>query len=239
MRRENDDVDDGFEVRGDPGEETGMGEEGFRPSRRRRAVEREAPGKAPLLVRVAAWLAVIAFCFVAGYVGTSMALRMLNRKDILERKDVAGNREEARNIVEKTPGEIQLNAKKAVYSIYYPKGGDILLEKSEFISGIMEEDISRAIGKIFDLVPGKFAPDVKLLHTFRNGDTLFLDFSAPFIPSLSALGEKESALFITGIVRTMKDNFSPVTKVRFLVEGKITREGAPVDLTVPWQLPQG
>ena len=68
---------------------------------------------------------------------------------------------------------------------------------------------------------------------------MFLNFNSAFVSGLAKQGETESALFITAVVRTMKENFTPITKVRFLVNGKVTRQGSPVDLTVPWQLPQG
>jgi len=40
-------------------------------------------------------------------------------------------------------------------------------------------------------------------------------------------------------VRTMNENFSPIVQVRFLVDGKEQKGGAPVDLSVPWRLPRG
>ena len=86
MPRKYDDYDDGFEVRRrEPEEEPFPLREERRPVRRRRTEEPETK-KAPLLIRIIAWLAVVAFCFVAGYVGTSFALRMLNKKDILMRR---------------------------------------------------------------------------------------------------------------------------------------------------------
>jgi len=61
---------------------------------------------------------------------------------------------------------------------------------------------------------------------------------APFLGFLSAGGAKESALFITGVVQTMSENFSPIVQVRFLVDGKEQQGNAPVDLSVPWRLPR-
>ena len=194
-----------------------------------------------MLFRVVAWAGVILFCFVAGYVGTSLALKMLNRKDILVRPDVAENREGAAGVLAQDDGEIRLNARKVAFTLHYPKDGSLATEKVELLSGIMDDDIRQVVGKIIALLPARFSPEVKVLHSFRAGNTLYLDFPSSFVSSLANQGAKESTLFITGIVRTMIENFSPVAKVRFLVDGQVPGEktGAPVDLSVPWQLPQG
>lgn len=239
MARKYDDYDDGFEVRRRPpeDEEPVLVREERRPVKRRRAPEPEVK-KAPLIIRLIAWAGVIVFCFVAGYVGTSLALRMLNKKDILLRSDVVGGREEAREAIEAGSGEIKVNARKVSFTVHFPSGGGIASEKQEILSGIMEDDIRQVFGKIITLTPGKFSQDMKVLNIFRSGDTLFLNLNAPFTASLAKMGEKESTVFITAVVRTVTENFPPLTKVRFLVNGQVPAEGTPVDLTVPWQLPQ-
>ena len=237
-----DDYEDGYTVGRIDREESPVEkeEEPYRPGRRRQP-PREETKKAPMLFRVVAWAGVILFCFVAGYVGTSLALKMLNRKDILVRPDVAENREGAAGVLAQDDGEIRLNARKVAFTLHYPKDGSLATEKVELLSGIMDDDIRQVVGKIIALLPARFSPEVKVLHSFRAGNTLYLDFPSSFVSSLANQGAKESTLFITGIVRTMIENFSPVAKVRFLVDGQVPGEktGAPVDLSVPWQLPQG
>ena len=229
MGRKYDDYEDGFEVRRDEA-----------PRSSRRSAEDRAGGrKAPLLIRLIAWTGVLVFCFAAGYVGTSVALRMLNRQDILQRKDVAANRGEAEKILNEAPREIRLNARKVEFTLYYPKDGAISSEKTEVLSGIMEDDIRQVIGKIVSTLSEKEAADVKLLNLFRSGDTLYLNFNGRFLSLLKVRGEQGSALFITGVVRTMSENFSPIVQVRFLINGKEQQGGAPVDLGVPWRLPRG
>ena len=238
MPRKYDDFDDGFEVRRrEPDEEPVPFREERRPVRRRRTEEPETK-KAPLLIRIIAWLAVVAFCFVDGHVGTSFALRLPNKNDILMPQAVVSDRQEAQGVLEDGSAEIRVNARKVAFTVYFPREEAIASEKTDILSGIMEDDIRQIFGKILSLVPGSFSPDMKVLNVFRSGDTLFLNLNAPFISSLSKLGVKESTLFITAVVRTITENFPPLTKVRFLVNGKVTREGTPVDLTVPWQLPQ-
>jgi hypothetical protein len=49
---------------------------------------------------------------------------------------------------------------------------------------------------------------------------------------------KEKAVsVITGIVSTISNNFSPVTRVRFLINGKEVKETEPVDLSSFWAMP--
>lgn len=238
MARKYDDYDDGFEVkRRVYDDEEPLFQEERKPVRRRTYSEPEVK-KAPLIVRLVAWAAVIVFCFIAGYVGASLALRMLNKKDFLMRSDVVSNRQEATEIIEDGSNEIRVNARKVTFTVFYPKDGTLASDDAELLSGIMEDDIRAVFGRLLSLVPGVFSPDMKVLHVFRSGDTLFLDLNSPFAAGLSKVGEAESALFITAIVRTVSENFSPLTKVRFLINGQVTRADAPVDLTAPWQLPQ-
>ncbi len=229
MGRKYDDYEDGFEVRKEAA-----------PRSSRRSGEGRSPGKkAPLIIRLIAWTGVLVFCFAAGYVGTSVALRMLNRQGILQREDVAANRGEAERILNEEAGEIRLNARKVTFTLHFPREGAITSEKAEFLSGIMEDDIRQVIARVLSAMPGRDASDVKLLNLFRSGDTLFLNFNTPFLSFLTSQGAQGSALFITAVVQTMSENFSPIVQVRFLVNGKEQESGAPVDLGVPWRLPRG
>ncbi len=83
MPRKYDDYDDGFEVRRREAEqeEPLPFREERRPVRRRRAEEPETK-KAPLLIRIIAWLAVVAFCFVAGL---ESCPGMLDKKEYMRR----------------------------------------------------------------------------------------------------------------------------------------------------------
>ncbi|MDI9389226.1 MAG: GerMN domain-containing protein [Synergistota bacterium] len=227
MRRRDDDYEDDYDLRRDGGAR--------RPARRD---DRAGGRKAPLLVRLIAWSGVLVFCFAAGYVGTSIALRMLNRQGILQREDVASNPGDAERIMKEEPKEIKLNAKKVSFTFYYPREGSLVSESAEFLSGIMEDDIRQVVTRILSSTGSGAAADVRLLNLFRSGDTLYLNFNAPFLGFLSAGGAKESALFITGVVQTMSENFSPIVQVRFLVDGKEQQGNAPVDLSVPWRLPR-
>ena len=194
--------------------------------------------KAPLMLRFLAWCGVILFCFVVGYMGTSYVLLLMDKQSMLK-PETFGNDE--MSLLSSDNAEFASDAKldmqKTKVSIYYPQNETIAEDKIEIIAQTREDNISEIILKLLER-SGLFGKDVYVKHVFRNVDTVYIDLSAPFLQSLSSGGAKASALFITGVVRTMKDNFQPIEKVRFLVDSKVVTSGAPVDLTATWQLPK-
>ena len=100
-----------------------------------------------------------------------------------------------------------------------------------------EDNISDAINSILILsgIPG--ADRIKLLHVFRISDTAFLDMSGQFVSALESIGQRKRLLLLTGIVRTLQENFSPLLQVRFLIDSKPPKSGGVVDLSVPWKMP--
>ncbi|MDR2523850.1 MAG: GerMN domain-containing protein [Synergistaceae bacterium] len=195
----------------------------------RRERDKQRP-KAPLLLRVLAWCGVVMLCFVLGYVSTSYMLDFLDRRLLYK-----GQGSEQGGETALLPSEP--NVQKAEFSLYYPKDGTLTEERVEVMVRIQEDSIQETVSKLLSL-SGFFARDVTVKHVFRNVDTVYLDLSGAFLPALNAVGARPSTLFITGVVRTMRDNFPPITKVRFLVDSKVTSTGAPVDLTAVWQLPK-
>jgi hypothetical protein len=193
--------------------------------------------KAPLLLRILAWCGVILLCFVAGYLGTSSLLTLLDKpfKPVEPLKNEAGSGGAEEGTGGTSLADIKLDMQKTTLSLFYPKEGILQEDKAEIISRTFEDNIQDAVHKLLSL-SDLFGSDVYVKHVFRNADTVYLDFSGPFVSALSTAGAKSSTQFITGIVQTMSGNFHPVTKVRFLVDSKIVDAGAPVDLVSVWQL---
>ena len=189
--------------------------------------------KAPLMLRVLAWGGVILLCFVGGYIGTSWVIELLNRP-------FSPNIIIPYNVI--PPGgtgnftEDSLDIRKLTLNLFYPRDGVLISESFELISGIREQEIRETVERLFS-ISRMFTREVSVRHVFRNASTLYINVAGPFIPMLSNAGQEQSELFITGIVRTMVDNFPPITEVRFLVNGALTTAGAPVDLTAAWRLP--
>jgi hypothetical protein len=57
--------------------------------------------------------------------------------------------------------------------------------------------------------------------------------------SVKALGAEKATYLLTGLVKTVSINFSPINRIKFYVDGKEIREKKPVDLTVPWGINGG
>jgi len=202
---------------------------------RRNQSEYERP-KAPLMLRVLTWTGIVLLCFVGGYIGTSWLLKLLNQQDMLTQKEVVLTPEEAKSFVENERAATYSDVKKLTVNLWYPKDGTLVTEKFELIPDVKEQEIKETLEKLFS-VSKMFTKEVAVKHVFRNATTLYLNVTGPFIPMLSNAGQNQSKLFITGVVRTMKDNFPPISEVRFLVNGKITSAGSPIDLTAVWRLP--
>ena len=188
--------------------------------------------KAPLMLRILTWAGIILLCFVGGYLGTSWGIKFLNQQDLLTQKDVVTTQEGVKDFI----ATDNLDIKKLSVKLSYPKDGTIVSENYELISGVKEQEIKETIEKLFS-ASKMFSKEVLVKHIFRNASTLHVNVTGPFIPMLSNAGQEQSTLFITSIVQTMKDNFPPISEVRFLVNGSVTTAGSPVDLTVAWKLP--
>jgi hypothetical protein len=215
---------------------------GDRGTRGKSAEKSADRSKAPLLLRILTWCGVVLFCFVMGYLGTSYALKLLDRKSLLKQEGAPPGQQEAEvRGLEILPGADRaadgLGAmQKKTLSLFYPKEGVLTEEKTEIISGTFEDDIRDVVLRLLERSE-LFGGGVRVEHVFRDGTLVYLDFSGSFASALASAGEKASALFITGIVRTMRDSFS-IARVRFLLDSKVSSGGAPVNLTATWQMPQ-
>ena len=193
--------------------------------------------KPPLLLRVLTWCGVILLCFVGGYIGTSYILKLLD-KPIFYKSENGGQSENyGASLSSDSASDLKLDMQKVVLSLFYPKDNALVEEKAEVIAHTREDNIREAVLRLLSR-SGFFNDETYVKHVFRNVDMVYLDFSSAFLSALNAAGAEASTLFITGVVRTMRDNFSPITKVRFLVNSQIVSTGAPVDLTAVWQLPR-
>lgn len=218
---------------------------GVRRPRRRggdsRSSGRERP---PLLLRLLSWIGVILLCFVAGYLGTSWMMRSLNTRSLLKPGNRVENSDELKALKESEKAKAVLSGARGDIPqvnlrLYHLKDGGLAEVSRPFLSAPQEDNIKDAVHALLSLSGVEGADSgVRLLHVFRSADTVFLDFSGGFSAVLSKMGQRSSQFLVTGIVRTMQENFPPIVKVRFLIDGAVSSGGAPIDLTVPWQLPR-
>jgi hypothetical protein len=233
---------------GDQYEDEGNIWEGETDPYRRHLPAQEERIHAPILLRVLTWIGVVLLCFVVGYIGTSWGIRLLNQRGILEQADLVASQDELRTFLREDDAAREatqraeslasppLNAKKLTLNLSIPRDNTLIPTAYDIIAGTREEDIEEAVRKLI-LESGLFTPDVRIAHVFRTADMLYLNMTGPFVQMLARAGASDSTLFITGVVRSVQDNFSPIRRVCFLVDGKMTSAGAPVDLTAIWQLP--
>ena len=229
-----------------------------RPVSRRRQAQQEALKRqqhqktkpepennhAPLLLKILSWLGIILLCFVLGYLGTSWFVDFMNRKLLLKPENRIENQEDLSNFESSEQERIAqevfdsgAEVKQISLNLYHVKDDTIAETRQNFIVRIPEDNISDAINSILILsgIPG--ADRIKLLHVFRISDTAFLDMSGQFVSALESIGQRRSLLLLTGIVRTLQENFSPLSQVRFLIDSKPPKSGGVVDLSVSWKMP--
>ena len=201
----------------------------------------ESTLKAPLPFRIIAWISLVIVCFGMGYGGTSLALKVLTKKDMVVQEDVVSNSMETADLISKENAQgvaAGIPAKKILFNLYVPSDGGVSSRQVPILSGLMEDDVKKVISSLVTqgASAGYLEKDIEVLHVFRNGEILYLDLNEPFLRSLQKIGKERAAIVMTSIVRTMVDNFSPVTKVRIMIEGRVPVGAGPVDLSVPWQL---
>lgn len=212
----------------------------YRRSRQTRDAERR--GRAPWIARILAWCGVALFFFSMGYLSSGWLLNYLDGKGIGGQPDVAGTAEQAAGIMTSSGQDVQTlvdMGKRVAFSVYVPNGrGGVEKEEVNLVSSIMEDDASKVISALLSRLEKKkvFASDVSLRHVFRDGELVYLNFNEAFYIALSKLPQPEGSVVMTGIVRSVVENFMPVTKVQFLIDGRVREAAGSIPLSVPWEL---
>ncbi|NLH95036.1 MAG: hypothetical protein GX449_03115 [Synergistaceae bacterium] len=201
----------------------------FRP--RERTVRRQpAETKAPWILRLVSWSAVMLLLFTLGYFGTGLVLKWVDSKGGPQETTVVSGKEP---VLGETP-----KAPQNEYRVYSLKGNQLSESRVETAGGLMESDLREVLQGLFSLLQaeGVLDPQSAVLHIFRAGDLLYLDVNDACVRSIASLPPEKANLVMTGVVRTIIENFRPVTRVRFLVNGRESTETTPVNLAVAWQL---
>lgn len=198
--------------------------------------EEDESKKAPLLVRIFAWIALLAIFFVCGYLGANYFFNWADKKGGPRVGNVVGSGTEAARV--SVGANASSGSGNVKYKLYIPDGTSFTDREIEINKGMAEEDIEKVASVYIDgLKETKMLDNnVRVLTVFRSGDWLYLDMTGAFSSSLKTLGKDKAAMVITGLVRTMKDNFPPVKKVKFYIDGKESGEKVPADLTRPWEI---
>ena len=213
-----------------------MGEENPRWQRRTRKYEETAEQpKAPFLVRLAAQVSLALICLSAGYYSCEYAVGMLNRKEIVNQKNVVASSEDLqRLLMAESKQQIVVTAKKELK--IYPLGVQDNLFKSllKVFPDVQENEIREALKKLFSETAEPWTASMEPLHVFRDGIYAYIDLPRGFSARLSAMPEKRALLLLTGIVKTLVENFPPISQVYFLEEGRWIPGTETLRLSDPW-----
>jgi hypothetical protein len=146
--------------------------------------------------------------------------------------------QEAENLIAdaKSPDAAGIPQGYLIFTLSIPDGASFATRQIRCDDGLREDAMQQTLSAYFDAVKESkmLDPVAASLNFFQSGDWLYLNVNQSFLDSVKALGQEKATSLITGLVRTMADNFAPVSKIKFYVEGKEVRDKKPVDLTAPW-----
>lgn len=201
-------------------------------------LDEEPIRKAPLLFRVIAWISLILIFFGVGYAATSMVFRWMDGKGG-ERSpaNLAATQREVEDMLARArsaDNASSLNFVTCTLSI--PDGGAFVSRQIQCNAGVREDTMKQTIAAFLDAVKENSMVDASAqnLHLFQSGEWLYLNMNGKFYDSLVKQGSEGARFIITGIVRTMSSNFSPISKVKFFIDGKEKTDKKVVDLTSAW-----
>ncbi len=216
-------------------------EEGEMPLRRTRRREEfdeeDVPRKAAWPLRLLAWASLLALFFGVGYGVATFGLRWLDAQGKISQPDLVDSPEEAQKLLEKGP-ESPVSIRRGDYRLYLLGKDGLETKTLGVIPGVAEEDLRSCLEAVLEPLQAEVGGQdpMRVLHLFRAGDMLYLDINQPFLTALGKLPSERGVLFMTGLVRSVVENFPPSVQVQILVNGKMPTTKGPIDLTVPWTL---
>ena len=192
-------------------------------------------GKAPILVRVFAWASLLAVFFACGYLGANYIFNWADKKGGPRVGDVVGSPAEIKQTDASTAS--QGETVTSGYSIYLPDNGKYTKREIDIAKGTVEADAAKVISVYIDGLKETNTLDssTRALNVFIGGDCMYLDMSSQFLASLKKLGAAKAPSVLSGMAKTVTENFPPVKKIKFYIDGKESNITSPADLTKPWE----
>jgi hypothetical protein len=213
--------------------------------------EEEVPNRAPLVFRLLAWASLIVIFFAVGYGATSLAFKWLDSRGAHTPPNVVATPEEAENLLRENeklktarvspPRSADAAAAGApdnslTVTISVPDGGTFRTRRIKCGDALREDAMKQTLAAYMDAVK-----ELKLLNAgarelnlFQSGDWLYVNMNGEFLESMKSIGAEKSRLMLTGMVKTISDNFEPINKLKFYIDGKEAKDKKPVDLSAPW-----
>ncbi|WP_321823535.1 hypothetical protein [Pyramidobacter piscolens] len=209
-------------------------------SRRPRMPDREEyyqpRRRAPLFLRVLAQLSVMVIFLAAGYYGADLFLKMLDRKNVLKQENIVSNTEDLQRLLAAGDwNDSVVGPRKEL--VVYPLGRDGMVKAGmKVLSEVQEDEIIQAVNAVFRESSESWANVIEAKHVYRDGIAVYLDLPQGFAAGLGKMSEERALLMLTGIVRTVVENFLPVKQVYFLQEGRWVQNVGSIHLSDPWGL---
>lgn len=198
--------------------------------------EHEGPSsKAPKVVRIFAWIALMAILFAGGYLAANYFFSWSDKKGGERIGSVYGSGSEVK---EAEKGESATAVTGVKYAIFVPDGDLFKSREIEITRGnTREEDISKVISMYVDSLKEMklLEPAVAAQGLYQSGDWLYVDMPPAFQSSLKGIGKAKAQQALNGFVKTISANFPPISKIKFYVNSKEIQDKNPVDLTKPWE----
>ena len=190
--------------------------------------------KAPKVVRVFAWIALMIILFACGYLATNYFFNWSDKKGGERIGSVYGKGAEVQDS-KASEGTASSNMK---YTLYVPEGDGFQSRGIEITGGgTREDDIAKVLSMYVDSLKETKAldPAVSINEIFQSGDWLYINMTPSFQSSLKSLGKARAEQLLSGFAKTVQDNFPPLRKVKFYINSKEITDKTPVDLTQPWE----
>ncbi|MBP3835725.1 MAG: GerMN domain-containing protein [Pyramidobacter sp.] len=189
--------------------------------------------KSPWIVRFLAQMSVAAIFLAAGYYGADLCLKFLDRKSVVKQENVVSNAEDLQKLLAADQSDEFVASRREL--AVYPLGTEGLVRASlKVLSDVQEDEIMLAVRTVFTEASESWANQITPKHVYRDGVTAYIDLPGSFTEGLAKMPEQRSLLMLTGLVRTIVENFPPVKQVYFLVNGRWVTNVGKIRLSEPW-----
>ncbi|MGI6076067.1 MAG: GerMN domain-containing protein [Pyramidobacter sp.] len=192
------------------------------------------PQKAPLLFRILAQLSILAIFLAMGYYGSDLLFKLLDEKNVIKQDNVVSNAAELQKLLASDGMSKEALAGQKELTVYALSSSGLVRSTLKVMSDVQEDEIVQAVKAVFSESSESWANMIVPRHVYRDGITAFIDLPQGFAAGLGSMPEQRALLLLTGIVRTVVENFQPVKQVYFLQEGRWVPNAGTIKLSEPW-----
>ncbi len=194
----------------------------------------EKQSRAPFLVRVIARLSIAVICLAGGYYGTDLFLKTLDEKEIVTQENVVGNMADLQRLLAADANTETVVAGRKDLTVYLLGTNGMAKASLKILADVQEDEIIQAVKAVFSQSSEAWANVLEPKHVYRDGLSVYIDLPRGFSTGLEKMEEQRALYLLTGIVRTVVENFPPIKQVYFLEEGRWISNIGSLRLSDPW-----